>query len=114
MKLKLLFISISLALLVACSSSKKTVTTEAPAKEEVNAAPEKPVFHGSETKLNDLVHTRLEVKFNWQKQQMDGKATITLHPHFYATDSLTLDARGMEIREVSLINGSDKTKLKYD
>ena len=34
---------------------------------------------------------------------MYGKAWITLHPHFYPTDSLTLDAKGMDIKEVALV-----------
>ena len=31
---------------------------------------------------------------------MYGKEWITVHPHFYPTDSLTLDAKGMNIKEV--------------
>src|SRR5690606_37754576 len=38
---------------------------------------------------------------------------ITLKPHLYATDSLELDAKGMEIKEVSMINGSSKSALKF-
>ena len=34
---------------------------------------------------------------------MYGKAWITLAPHFYPTDSLNLDAKSMNINEVSVI-----------
>ena len=44
---------------------------------------------------------------------MYGKAWITLKPHFYTTDSLTLDAKGMAIKEVAIMNGASKTALKY-
>src|SRR5436309_1480375 len=98
--------------LLSCHTTKQT--TEVSKPEEVTAAPEQAVYHGSETKINDLVHTKLEVKFNWQKQQMDGKATITLHPHFYSTDTVVLDARGMDIHDVELLKGNDKIKLSYD
>lgn len=44
---------------------------------------------------------------------MNGKEWVTLHPHFYPTDSLTLDAKGMEIKEISLIKGNTKAPLQY-
>lgn len=44
---------------------------------------------------------------------MFGKAEITLLPWFYATDSLVLDARGFDIKEVSLIEKGKKEALKY-
>ena len=34
-----------------------------------------------------------------------GKAWITLKPHFYPTDSLSLDAKGMDINEVAIVKG---------
>lgn len=60
-------------------------------------------YQASATRVNDLVHTRLDVSFDWAKQYMYGKATITLKPYFYPTSTLQLDARGMEIKEISLI-----------
>ncbi|RYG31934.1 MAG: M1 family peptidase, partial [Chitinophagaceae bacterium] len=35
-------------------------------------------------------------------------------PHFYPTDSLRLDAKGMEIKEVALVKGTSKSPLKYE
>jgi aminopeptidase N len=62
------------------------------------------VFHGSETIFTDLIHTKLEVSFDWDKSWLYGKATITAKPHFYASDSLILDAKGMEIKSVTISN----------
>jgi aminopeptidase N len=73
----------------------------------------KKIYRGSATLVNDLVHTKLDVKFDYTKAWMSGKAWVTLKPHFYATDSLTLDAKGMEIKEVAIVNGSAKQPLKY-
>ena len=70
-------------------------------------------YHATVTKVNDLVHTKLEVKFDYNKSWMYGKAWITLHPHFYATDSVSLDAKGMTIEEVSLSSAGKITPLKY-
>ena len=63
--------------------------------------------------INDLVHTKLEVSFDYNKAWMYGKEWVTLHPHFYSTDSLTLDAKGMEIKEIAVMKGNSKIPLKY-
>ncbi|HEX8515241.1 MAG TPA: M1 family metallopeptidase [Bacteroidia bacterium] len=71
----------------------------------VQALPEPPApqeYQASEKRVNDLLHTKLDVSFDWSKQYLYGKATITAKPYFYPTSTLTLDARGMEIKEVSL------------
>ena len=73
----------------------------------------KKTYRESYTKINDLIHTKLEVKFDYPKAWMYGKASITLQPHFYSTDSLTLDAKGMQINEVSIVKGLIKSALKY-
>ena len=70
-------------------------------------------FRESATKLNDLVHTKLDVKFDYAKSYLYGKEWLTLQPHFYPTDSLLLDAKGMEIKELSVIRGTVKSPLKY-
>jgi aminopeptidase N len=71
------------------------------------------IYRGSSTKINDLVHTKLEVKFDYDKSYMYGKEWVTLTPHFYDTDSLTLDAKGMDIKELSMVDGKSTSKLKY-
>ena len=55
-------------------------------------------------KTNDLVHTRLDVRFDYARRYLYGKAELTLKPHGTATDSLLLDAQGMEIRSVGTRN----------
>lgn len=67
-------------------------------------------YQPSATMINDLVHTKLKVSFDIPNEKMAGEAWITLEPHFYPTDSLSLDAKGMEILKVTLENGKD---LKY-
>ncbi|WP_377178963.1 M1 family aminopeptidase [Namhaeicola litoreus] len=67
-------------------------------------------YRGEREKENNLVHTKLSVAFNFEKRQLSGEAWLTLAPHFYPTSSLTLDAKGMLIHEVTQ-NGR---ALKYD
>jgi aminopeptidase N len=73
----------------------------------------KNVYRASYSKVNDLVHTKLEVKFDFAKAYLYGKAWITLTPHFYATDSLLLDAKSMTINNVGVIKGNTTQPLKY-
>lgn len=77
---------------------------ETPASEIYRATPEK---------INNLVHTKLDVILDFPNSYIHGKAWITLQPHFYPTDSLALDAKGMEIKKVELATGSKKQALKY-
>lgn len=71
---------------------------------ETVAAAEPPVYQPSATRINDLLHTKLDVSFDWTKQYLYGKATLTLKPYFYNTSVLDLDARGMTINEVDLVS----------
>ena len=73
----------------------------------------KKVLRESYPKTNVLVHTKLDVRFDYEKAFMYGKEWLTLKPHFYATDSVLLDAKGMDIKEVAIMKGLVKTPLKY-
>jgi len=73
----------------------------------------KHIYRATATRINDLVHTKLDVSFDYDKAWMYGKEWVTLHPHFYPIDSLTLDAKGMEIKEIALMKGISKVPLKY-
>ncbi|MFC2109986.1 M1 family aminopeptidase [Bacteroidota bacterium] len=64
------------------------------------------------TKAFDLMRTKLDVSFNFSEQYLYGKAWIDLHPHFYNTDKLELDAKGMLINEVSV--AGKKLEYHYD
>ncbi|ULQ56647.1 M1 family metallopeptidase [Flavihumibacter rivuli] len=74
----------------------------------------KSIYRETSSRINDLVHTKLDVKFDYQKSWLYGKAWITLQPHFYATDSLNLDAKGMDIKSVALVKGTSNLPLKYE
>ena len=46
------------------------------------------IYQASNTKSNDILHEKLEVKFDWQNQWMFGKATIDIKPYFYSVKKL--------------------------
>jgi aminopeptidase N len=103
-KIKLILAGAILLLSVTCFSQKA---------DSVKTEKWKNIYRASATKINDLVNTKLDVSFDFSKSWMYGKAWITLHPHFYPTDSLTLDAKNMNINEVALFTAGKKSPLKY-
>ena len=73
---------------------------------EENEPKVREIYNPANTILTDLVHTKLEVSFNWEESQLNGKATIPAKPHFYESDKLILDAKGMDVLKVQM-NGAD-------
>ena len=71
------------------------------------------IYRATPLKVNDLIDTKLEVSFDYAKQYLYGKEWITLKPHFYETDQLTLDAKGMDFQEISIVDGNKNIPLKY-
>jgi len=73
----------------------------------------KKIYRETATRINDLVHTKLELKPDYSKSWVYGKAWVTLKPHFYTTDTVTLDAKGMEIKQVAVLKNNKPANLKY-
>jgi aminopeptidase N len=65
-------------------------------------------------RINNLVHTKLDVKFDYDKSYLYGKAWVTLTPHFSPTARLTLDAKGMEIKKLNLVSNNNNRPLKFE
>src|SRR5215210_1642582 len=72
------------------------------------------VYQATAERINDLIHTKLDAKFDFTKSQLNGKVWITLKPHFYSTDTLALDAKGMSIHEVAIVKNGKNETLRYD
>ena len=71
-------------------------------------------YNPSYTRINDLLHTRLDLRFNWEKEQVLGKATLSFQPYFYPTRVLRLDAKDFEIHKITFENGYDQLSYEYD
>ena len=71
------------------------------------------IYRASATRKNDLLHTKLEVRFDWAKAYLYGKATLTLKPYFYPTSELVLDAKGMDLHSIAMVTASGNTPLQF-
>ena len=98
-------------LFLSCICSLAVLSIWAQGEQPQAAVPK--IFRSTAERVNDLVHTKLDAKFDYAKSQMNGKAWITLKPHFYATDSLLLDAKGMDIKQVAIVRHANNIPLKY-
>lgn len=72
------------------------------------------VYRATHDKTTELKHTKLKVKFDYEKEQLYGEEWLTASPFFYASDSLVLNAKSMLIHEVALDKNGAKFPLKYD
>lgn len=86
-------------------------TVEEPATEPTY---ELPTYNPSHERKHDLLHTKLEVSFNWEEEQVIGKATLKLKPYFYATDQLVLDAKNFKINSITYEGKSEPLKYEND
>jgi len=112
---KLIFAALLLLVVYGCRTTgtinlpERIIEIENPDKKPV----ERPIYQASYTKKVDLIHTKLAVSFNWEKAELYGKADIILRPYFYATNNLELNARGMDIHQVALVENGNKKPLDF-
>ncbi|TDH26045.1 M1 family peptidase [Segetibacter sp. 3557_3] len=72
------------------------------------------VYRATDERINNVEHAKLDVRFDYAKSYLSGKVWLTLKPHFYATDSLRLDAKGMTLSQVSLAKNNKLIPLKHE
>ncbi|MBV9988325.1 MAG: M1 family metallopeptidase [Chitinophagaceae bacterium] len=99
-----------LVLICVCAGSFVSAQTVTP---NTGNEPWRKIYRGVPVKINDLVHTKLDAKFDYSHSYLNGKVWITLKPHFYAADSLRLDAKGMNINKVELVKAGKNIPLHF-
>ncbi|MFZ9589843.1 MAG: M1 family metallopeptidase, partial [Chitinophagaceae bacterium] len=100
---KLIFIIVAIAI-SAIGQAQEETAKDTSWKKTPRYTPER---------INNLVHTKLDVKFDYQKSHLYGKAWVTLTPHFSPTAELTLDAKGMEIKSLGVSVNNNTKSLQY-
>ncbi|TAF73929.1 MAG: M1 family peptidase [Bacteroidetes bacterium] len=115
---KILIAFLTLYLLVGCSifKKKKEVDTSESENYVPNWVQPKYTYKPSRTREIDILHTKLEVNFDWKAKTMNGKATLTLKPYYYPIDTIKIDAKSFIINKIEILNGTEKSKVdfKYD
>lgn len=80
--------------------------------EKTEATPDTlPIYRATAELANDIIHTKLDVRFDYKKQHVLGKAWITAKPYFYPQNSITLDAKNFDFQKITFENAT--TPLKY-
>ncbi len=108
----LIYVPIAIGMIASgCTTFRKShkTTQKVYSQSDTLSKNETTSFHPTSTRTIDIIHTKLDVNFDWQKQHLNGKATITFKPYFYSVKEITLDAKSFEIKEVSLFTNPTKT-----
>ncbi|QNH63725.1 M1 family aminopeptidase [Hymenobacter sediminicola] len=85
----------------------------AAAQQPTPSQPGATAYRATTRKVNALVHTKLDLRFDYAKRYAYGQEWLTIKPVAYATDSLRLDAQGMDITSVGLVVGQQTKPLKF-
>jgi aminopeptidase N len=99
--------------LEGCKSSSGTVSDgdgvwDTLAVEEQDFWMEEAVpYQAAATRSMDLLHMKLQLKFDWKSQQVIGMAQLLLTPYFYPQKTVVLDAQDFDLKSVAISKGSD-------
>jgi aminopeptidase N len=105
---------IAISTLWACKSSK-IATEQTQYLEDVVVEPKIPMeYRASRTKEINILHTRLDLAFDWDSSFVIGKARLWIKPHFYPIQELKLDAKGFQLNQVAEKRGEDLVDLKFE
>ncbi len=72
------------------------------------------LYRSTTTRSFDLLHTRLNLKFDWESEKVLGNARLTLTPYFYPSNRLVLDAKGFTFNGIRVRDGGGELNYKYD
>ncbi len=80
---------------------------------EVSSATETKTYKPSRKITSKINHLRLEIKPSFKDRKINGLAQITLQPQYHPVNQVILDARGMNIKQVLLLNKGQYIPLQY-
>ncbi|MCB0657962.1 MAG: M1 family metallopeptidase [Saprospiraceae bacterium] len=80
-----------------------TLTVTADSSEPVEPN-DLPLYRATYNRTADLLHTKLDVRFDWDNQFVIGKADLDFTAVFTPIDQVTLDAKNFDISAITLNN----------
>lgn len=124
-----LVVLLLLSMALSCQGSKNMVEKEVvdsleTAQKEFKAAEDNEIlarnlesrisdYKGSRTRDFDLLHTVLDLSFDYHNEWVKGEATLTLKPHFFSQNELVLDAQDFDIHGIFLVGQNGELPLNY-
>lgn len=114
--LRLIFSLLTLTvLLTACGSNRngKTVPEKSSSTAKVRVFDPVTDYRAARPLDMKVVHTKLYLKPDFKNAWMYGTAFLTIQPHFYAGDSLILDAKGFAISRLEYVGDDYFKSLPY-
>ena len=124
------YLLIGILLLASCKTSQEvvyeapldyevemldTLVVSAPVyNKEVEAQYSLPVYNPEATRTYDILHTKLELSFDWAKQHVLGMARLDMTPLFYPIQEVVLDAKQFIIHSVRLDDSEKELAYTYD
>lgn len=70
-------------------------------------------YRSSATRKFDVLHTDLDLAFDWKNQTVIGQASLIIKPYFHDQKTLVLDAQDFEIGSIQLAEKSGPKKLDF-
>src|SRR5690606_22566356 len=73
-------------------------------------------YRGSRERKFDLLHTSLDLRFDYENQWVIGEAILTVKPYFFEQETLELDAKDFDMHNVWLQQDQEERPLalRYD
>lgn len=134
------FAFVLMLLLFACKTTQPVVatppaeTTEEPQSDDIEIAEneeidydsledlaqtepeipnELPVYQASNRRVWDLIHTKLDISFDWAQQRANGSAQLILLPYAKPDSVLVLDAKNFDIKSIRILKSTENLKFEY-
>ena len=119
---KSLYLVVIAAFFVSCSTSKKATpdlggtqyvtldTMTVTATDSPDEDGTLPDYKPAKDRKWDLIHTSLDLSFDWKKEAVMGTATLKLTPLFYTQTNLQIDAVRFDIHQLKV---NDKVLTNY-
>ena len=116
-KVKILIAS-AIVLIAGCKVNKNSDTKKTEASllaKPINIIGHKSTANYQASRLMqvDLIHTHLQIKFNYELQHAFGQINLLFKPYFYATNKVVIDAKGMALHRIAMIKVKDTTNLNF-
>lgn len=109
MRLRLLPLLMLPIVLYGCKSSRKTVMLD---PVTINASDSR--YRATATMDWDITHTDVALSFDYAAKTAKGKAVIDMHPYFYSSDKIVLDAKSMSIESVTVSGKKGRVNYQND